>query len=55
MDGVWRTIAGRRIFIQKGQSLSDAMKNSGKFKTEKKDMEIQRRASPEVRRKEIPE
>jgi len=35
MDGVWRTIAGRRVFIQKGQSLSDAMKNSGKFKLEK--------------------
>lgn len=31
-DGVWRTIGGRRVFIKKGQSLSDAMKESGKFK-----------------------
>lgn len=30
-DGVWRTVAGRRIFIKNGQSLTDAMKNSGKF------------------------
>ena len=36
-DGVWRTIAGRRVFIKEGQSLSDAMKNSGKFKTQKND------------------
>ena len=32
LDGVWRTIGGRRVFIRKGQSLSDAMKESGKFK-----------------------
>ena len=31
-DGVWRTVGGRRIFIRNGQSLSDAMKESGKFK-----------------------
>ena len=31
-DGVWRTIGGRRVFIKDGQSLSDAMKESGKFK-----------------------
>jgi hypothetical protein len=31
-DGVWRTVAGRRIFIKNGQSLTDAMKNSGKYK-----------------------
>lgn len=31
-DGVWRTIGGRKVFIRKGQSLSDAMKESGKFK-----------------------
>ena len=30
-NGVWKTISGRRIFIKKGQSLSDAMKSSGKF------------------------
>jgi hypothetical protein len=39
MDGVWRTIGGRRVFIKKGQSLSEAMRESGKFgklnKTEK--------------------
>ena len=32
-DGVWRTIGGRRVFIKEGQSLSDAMKESGKFST----------------------
>lgn len=30
-DGVWRTVGGRRIFIKEGQSLSEAMRNSGKF------------------------
>lgn len=35
-DGVWRTIGGRRVFIREGQSLSDAMKKSGKFKSAKK-------------------
>lgn len=37
-DGVWRTIRGRRVFIKKGQSLSDAMKESGKFKNKKQDI-----------------
>lgn len=32
-DGVWRTVGGRRIFIRTGQSLSEAMIRSGKFKT----------------------
>ena len=31
-DGVWRTIGGRRIFIKNKQPLSEAMKQSGKFK-----------------------
>lgn len=31
-EGVWRTIGGRRIFIAKGQSLSEAMNKSGKFR-----------------------
>ena len=31
-DGVWRTVSGRRIFISNGESLTDAMKKSGKFK-----------------------
>lgn len=35
-DGVWRTIGGRRVFIRNGQSLSDAMKESGKYKSAKK-------------------
>lgn len=30
-DGVWRTVGGRRIFIRKGQDLSSAMRESGKF------------------------
>ena len=30
--GVWRTISGRRVFIREGQSISNAMKASGKFK-----------------------
>ena len=30
--GVWRTIRGRRVFIKECQSLSDAMRESGKFK-----------------------
>lgn len=33
IGGVWRTIGGRRVFIKTGQSLSQAMKASGKFKT----------------------
>ena len=32
--GVWRTVSGRRIFIKDGQSLTDAMRESGKFKGE---------------------
>ena len=31
-DGVWRTIGGRRVFIRNGQNLSEAMRESGKFK-----------------------
>lgn len=29
--GAWRTISGRRVFIKNGQSLTDAMRESGKF------------------------
>ena len=32
VQGVWRTIGGRRVFIKTGQSLSSAMIESGKFK-----------------------
>lgn len=31
-DGVWKTIRGRRVFIKNGESLTNAIKNSGKFK-----------------------
>lgn len=31
IDGVWRTVGGRRIFIKEGQDLASAMKASGKF------------------------
>ena len=31
LDGVWRTVGGRRIFIKNGEDLKTAMKNSGKF------------------------
>lgn len=30
-SGIWRTVRGRRIFIKEGQSLTDAMRESGKF------------------------
>jgi len=32
-NGVWRTVSGRKVFIKHGQSLSDAMRESGKFGT----------------------
>ena len=35
--GVWRTVAGRRIFIADGESLVDAMSKSGKFGDKKWD------------------
>ena len=35
-SGVWRTVRGRRVYIKTGQSLSDAMRESGKFEKEKK-------------------
>ena len=31
-QGVWRTISGRKVFIAEGESLSEAMRKSGKFK-----------------------
>ena len=37
IGGVWRTIGGRRIFIRDGESLSSAMKKSGKFKAKKEE------------------
>lgn len=38
-DGVWRTIRGRRVFIKKGQPLTQALRESGTF--EKQDVEKQ--------------
>lgn len=48
-DGVWRTIGGHRVFIKSGQSLSDAMKESGKFPSKNK------KTKSEERIKEIEE
>ena len=48
-DGVWRTVGGRRIFIRNGQSLSDAMIESGKFKGQKN-----KKGARESYREEIP-
>lgn len=39
-DGVWRTVGGKHIFIRTGQSLSDAMRESGKFKSSSKKPKI---------------
>lgn len=36
IGGVWRTIGGRRVFIKDGQDLASAMRESGKFKNDKK-------------------
>lgn len=37
VDGIWRTVSGRRVFIKRGQSLSEAMKESRKFDDSHKD------------------
>ena len=47
-NGVWRTISGRRVFIKDGQSLSEAMKESGKFKSAKKNNEENKNEEYEV-------
>ena len=61
-DGVWRTIGGRRVFIKEGQSLSDAMKESGKFpsknkkiKSEERIKEIKKLLAMEVETEDINE
>lgn len=46
-NGVWRTIGGRRIFIRRGENLTDAMKRSGKFKNQKKEKEEKSNLKPE--------
>lgn len=53
-DGVWRTIGGRRVFIRTGQSLSDAMKESGKFeKTSGVKREQYRKVNTELQKTEL--
>lgn len=47
-DGVWRTISGRRVFIKEGQTLTEAMKNSGKFKSQKKESSKKEKAMKAV-------
>lgn len=46
-DGVWRTIGGRKVFIRNGQSLSDAMKESGKFSRVQKNQELYKKVDEE--------
>lgn len=48
--GVWRTVGGRKIFIKEGQEISDAMKESGKFKSKSN-----KGLSEEERKKKIEE
>lgn len=43
--GVWRTIGGRRVFIEDGDDLKTAMEKSGKFKDLKKDSNKEKYAS----------
>ena len=50
-EGKWRTVGGRRIFIREGQSLSDAMKGSGKFKSKnQKDREAKEKEIKEAKK-----
>ncbi len=49
-DGVWRTIHGRKVFIKNGQSLEDAMSESGKFKSSSK----QKGKADQYKKGEIP-
>lgn len=50
-NGVWRTVKGRRIFIKDGQSLTDAMKESGKF-TSNRNKEIQEKLRQQFNKNE---
>lgn len=38
-NGIWRTVGGRRVFIKNGQSLSEAMIESGKFSSRKNNIQ----------------
>ena len=39
VSGVWRTVGGRKVFIEDGEDLETAMKKSGKFKKAEKSEE----------------
>lgn len=52
-DGVWRTIGGRRVFIKEGQSLSDAMKESGKFNNETNKITLTKTKEEKLKQLEI--
>lgn len=54
-DGVWRTIGGRRVFIKKGQSLSDAMKESGKFSRVAKNQDLYKKLDEESKKDQLKE
>ncbi len=54
-DGVWRTISGRRVFIRNGQSISSAMKASGKFKSKKNESTKNKTKMQEMAVKGAPE
>jgi len=47
LGGVWRTIGGRRVFIKNGQSLEDAMRESGKFSRVSKNQELYKKVDEE--------
>lgn len=51
--GVWRTISGRHVFIRDGQSLSSAMKASGKFKNATKSKKTTNRMKEEVAKQKV--
>ena len=52
-EGVWRTIGGRRVFIRTGQSLSDAMKESGKFSRVKKNEKLYKKIESEKEKEKM--
>lgn len=59
-DGIWRTIGGRRVFIRTGQSLSEAMIESGKFKNLREEYrkakeEIEKETKNEYTKEELKE
>ena len=51
-EGVWRTIGGRRVFIRTGQSLADAMKESGKFSRVAKNQDLYKKLEDEKKKDE---